>query len=62
MCQFKPGGALEILSVPFCEMMLDFKRMVQETGDRYPMVEGEVSVFGRATKLRMSPLDGRRAG
>jgi transcriptional antiterminator NusG len=57
MCQFQPGDALRVLSGPFADLMLTFKRMSQRAGDPWPMGEGEVSIFGRETPLRLDLAD-----
>jgi hypothetical protein len=37
--------------------MLTFRRMSQRAGDHWPMVEGEVLIFGRETPLRLDLAD-----
>lgn len=57
MCQFEPGQALEILAGPFMDRIVQFTRMIEAAHDRHPMVEASVQMFGRASKVKLDPLD-----
>jgi transcriptional antiterminator NusG len=62
MSTYQPGDALEIIAGPFAGFMLQFKAMLERSGDPFPMVEGEVEIFGRDTPVRLDPVDVRRVG
>lgn len=61
MCQFKPGDALDILAGPFAERLVKFTRMIEAAHDSFPMIEAQMEIFGRLTKVQVDPLDVRAA-
>lgn len=60
MSAFVPGEALEILAGPFMDRAVSFRRMVENAAG-WPEIEGEAQIFGQAVRVRVDPLDVRRA-
>ncbi|KZY05259.1 hypothetical protein A3721_15115 [Sulfitobacter sp. HI0023] len=54
---FDPGDPLEIISGPFKDLLVRFQRMVKTAHDMHPMIEGEMTLFGRQSPVRIDPLD-----
>ncbi|MCA0961166.1 transcription termination/antitermination protein NusG [Salipiger bermudensis] len=61
MSQFSSGDALEIISGPFMDQAVEFQRMVQNA-EGWPEIIGNASLFGQSVRIRIDPLDVRRAG
>lgn len=61
MCQFEPGAALEVLAGPFADRIVRFTGMVQAAHDMHPMIEAQMDILGRLTRVKVDPLDVRTA-
>jgi len=61
MCQFTAGQALEVLTGPFADRVVEFTGMVQAAHDTHPMIEAQMEIFGRLTPVKVDPLDVRAA-
>ncbi|MDC0657061.1 hypothetical protein N6L27_03530 [Leisingera sp. SS27] len=61
MCQFEPGAALEVLAGPFADRVVEFTGMVQSAHDMHPMIEAQMEILGRLTRVKVDPLDVRAA-
>lgn len=61
MIQFASGEALEILSGPFKDRIVKFKRMVDAAHEMHPMVEAEMDLMGSKVPVRVDPLDVKRS-
>jgi transcriptional antiterminator NusG len=61
MCQFQPGEALDVLAGPFAERLVKFTRMVEAAHDSFPMIEAQIEILGRLTRVKIDPLDVRAA-
>ena len=61
MCQFEPGAALEVLAGPFADRVVSFTGMVQAAHDMHPMIEAQMEIMGRLTRVKVDPLDVRAA-
>ena len=55
--QFDPGEPLKIIAGPFADMLVTFQRMIKSAHEMHPMIEGEMSLFGRQSPVRVDPLD-----
>lgn len=60
MQAFSAGDALAIISGPFMDQAVTFKRMVTNAAG-WAEIEAEAELFGQAVKLTVDPLDVRRA-
>lgn len=54
-CLYRPGQALEILSGPFEGFTAEFKKTIKAAHDEFANLRVEVDIFGRATRLDVSP-------
>ncbi|MDO6587343.1 hypothetical protein Q4543_17665 [Salipiger sp. 1_MG-2023] len=61
MCGFKAGEAIRAIAGPFADRVLEFGRMVRNA-EGWPEIETEVELLGKVVKVRLDPLDVRRAG
>ena len=61
MCGFKAGQALEIISGPFMERAVEFRRMVRNA-EGWAEIEAEASLLGQNVRVRIDPLDVRKVG
>lgn len=62
MAEYSPGDALSITTGPFAGQIVQFRRMVESAGATFPEIEAEAELFGRATRVKIDPLDVRKAG
>lgn len=60
MREFSAGDALQIIAGPFMEQAVEFRRMVQNA-EGWPEIEAETVLFGQSVRVRIDPLDVRRA-
>lgn len=60
MREFKAGDALSIISGPFADQVVSFKRMVTNA-EGWDEVEVEAELFGQTVRMTADPLDVRRA-
>jgi transcription antitermination factor NusG len=58
---YAPGEMLRLMTGEFADKLVAFGRMVQEAHDAYPMIEGEMQLFGQVVKVKADPADVRRA-
>lgn len=61
MCQFEPGQALDVLAGPFAERVVKFSRMIETAHDAFPMIEAQMEILGRLSRVKVDPLDVRAA-
>ena len=62
MAGYKRGDTLQIDGGAFAGMLATFSRMVVKAGERHPMIEAEIDIFGGKTTAAIEPLHVRRAG
>lgn len=60
MCGFVAGQALEIISGPFMERAVSFRRMIRNA-EGWAEIEAEAALFGQSVRVRIDPLDVKRA-
>lgn len=58
--EYLPGEILRLTAGPFADVLGRFRRLV-ERGDDIPLIEAEVTAFGRVVNVRADPLQVRRA-
>ena len=61
LAEYAAGDPIQIREGVLAGEMATFKRLVQGANDVFPFVEAEIQMFGRATTIRVDPLDVRRA-
>lgn len=57
VAEFTPGQAIEVLSGPFTDAVVTFRRMVQAAHDLHPVYEAEMDILGQKATIRVDPLD-----
>jgi transcription antitermination factor NusG len=62
MAGYKRGDTLKIDGGAFAGMLATFSRMVINRGERHPMIEAEIEMFGGKTTAAIDALHVRRAG
>jgi transcriptional antiterminator NusG len=60
MCEFKPGDLLEIISGPFAELCVEFRRNVREAGAPFDVIEAEVELFSQRVRFKVDLLGVKR--
>lgn len=60
MCAFKAGEAIRAIAGPFADRVFDFGRMVRNA-QGWPEIEARTDLFGQVVKVRLDPLDVKRA-
>jgi transcription antitermination factor NusG len=58
--EYHPGEILRLTTGPFADVLGRFRRLV-DRGEDIPLIEVEVTAFGRAVNVRADPLQVRRA-
>jgi len=62
IAEYTKGQHIRATSGPFADMDIWFNRIVQRTGDKWPVVEGMVQMMGGKVPVQFDPLDVRAVG
>lgn len=61
VAEFTPGQAIRVLTGPFSDMVVEFRKVVQAAHDLHPHYEAEMEIMGRKSTIRLDPLDVKAA-
>jgi transcription antitermination factor NusG len=62
VAEYEPGQVLDIVSGQFAGQIVTFIGMIERAEEMFPTIEAEMVAMGRVVKMRLDPLDVRKAG
>lgn len=62
MAEYSPGAALVVCSGPLEGQEVKFRRVVEGASAPHPEIEAEMEIFGAVTRVKLDPLDVKKAG
>lgn len=60
--EYEPGQLLDIVSGQFAGQIVTFRGMIERAEEMFPTIEAEMVAMGRVVKMKLDPLDVRKAG
>lgn len=62
VAEYNPGDLLEIIAGPFAGQLARFGRMIETSQDIFPSISANMDLMGRETRVKLDPLQVRKAG